>query len=540
MDSGPVRLMTIAHAFNYRVAVLRDGVRSAVRVGRSQKAATCFLKDVNITWEQQVTAMFQIVLTLMEEVPAFALQMRELQGESPNIQLKDNPWGHVEHCDANCACLESDRTGAYVHYLLPLPGTLDSTPQESKGKFQSVLVITDVFTKYAWAIPTRNQTAVTTARALFDQFLVHYGFPQKLHSDQGPQFEGRLIHELCKLTGTTKSRTTPYHPMGNAVTERFNRTLINMLRTVSAERKADWKSCISSLVHAYNSTLHDSTGHSPFYLMFGRQPRLPIDVLFNLGASEAASDYTDFVKKLEQHLKLAYRVASNNSDRSVRGNKRRYDRKVLGAVPKVGDRVLLKNIGLKGKHKLANKWQSDVFLVVGQNDLELPVYQIQKESGQGKIRTVHRNLLLPLALPLDAKLVGHTRPTPRDVDDPTYADVPVIQSDSDEEVHVMYPTENDQQDLAESIHSTTSDEESEASESDDSNIDESAAPRRSGRNRRPPAWLRSGDYVTMGQRASSTDHSNCHHHLKLVTRVYLSMIKCQADMLRDLMSHMSH
>ena len=127
MDSGPVRLMTIAHAFNYRVAVLRDGVRSAVRVGRSRKVETCFLKEVNISWGQQVTVMFQIVSTLMEEVPAFALRMRELQGESPNIQLKDNPWGHVEHCDANCTCLESDRTGAYVHGLLPLPGTSDST-----------------------------------------------------------------------------------------------------------------------------------------------------------------------------------------------------------------------------------------------------------------------------------------------------------------------------------------------------------------------------------------------------------------------------
>ena len=54
--------------------------------------------------------------------------MRELQGESPNIELKDNPWGHVEHCDAKCTCLESDRTGAYVHCLLPLPGTLNSIP----------------------------------------------------------------------------------------------------------------------------------------------------------------------------------------------------------------------------------------------------------------------------------------------------------------------------------------------------------------------------------------------------------------------------
>ena len=127
MDSGPVRLMTIAHAFNYWVAVLRDGVRSAVRVGQSRKAETCFLREVNISWGQQVTVMFQIVSTLMGEVPAFALRMRELQGESPDVQLKDDPWGHVEHCDANCACLESDQTGAYIHSLLPMPMTSDST-----------------------------------------------------------------------------------------------------------------------------------------------------------------------------------------------------------------------------------------------------------------------------------------------------------------------------------------------------------------------------------------------------------------------------
>ena len=72
MDSGPVRLMTIAHAFNYRVAVLRDGVRSALRVGQSRKAEKCFLANGNISWGQQVAVMFQIVSTLMEEVPAFA------------------------------------------------------------------------------------------------------------------------------------------------------------------------------------------------------------------------------------------------------------------------------------------------------------------------------------------------------------------------------------------------------------------------------------------------------------------------------------
>ena len=119
MDSGPVRLMTIAHAFNYRVAVLRDGVRSALRVGRSRKAEKCFLTNGNISWGQQVAVMFQIVSTLMEEVPDFALRMMELRGEQPHMQFVNDPWGHVEKCVEECDCLVSDRTGAFVHCLIP-------------------------------------------------------------------------------------------------------------------------------------------------------------------------------------------------------------------------------------------------------------------------------------------------------------------------------------------------------------------------------------------------------------------------------------
>ena len=119
MDSGPVRLMTIAHAFNYRVAVLRDGVRSALRVGRSRKAKKCFLTNGNISWGQQVAVMFQIVSTLMAEVPEFALRMMELRGKQPHMQLVNDPWGHDGKCVEACDCLESDRTGAFIHCLIP-------------------------------------------------------------------------------------------------------------------------------------------------------------------------------------------------------------------------------------------------------------------------------------------------------------------------------------------------------------------------------------------------------------------------------------
>ena len=102
MDSGPARLMTIAHAFNYRVAVLRDGVKSALRVGRSRKAEKCFLINTNIPWGQQVAVMFQIVSTLMAEVPEFELTMMGLQGMQPHVQLMDDTWGHDGKCVEAC------------------------------------------------------------------------------------------------------------------------------------------------------------------------------------------------------------------------------------------------------------------------------------------------------------------------------------------------------------------------------------------------------------------------------------------------------
>ena len=122
--------MTMAHAFNYRVVVLRDGVRSAIRIGRSRKAETCFLTEANISWGQQVTVMFQIVSTMMVEVPAFVNLIQKLKGESPNIQLYNEPWGHVSHCDTDCTCLASNRTASYVHGLLPMPWDNETTTKE--------------------------------------------------------------------------------------------------------------------------------------------------------------------------------------------------------------------------------------------------------------------------------------------------------------------------------------------------------------------------------------------------------------------------
>ena len=161
--------------------------------------------------------------------------------------------------------------------------------ERSKGGYENILVITDHFTRYAQAFPTRHQLATTTAKILFDHFIVHYGFPARLHSDQGRNFESKVVKELCKLAGVQKSRTTPYHAMGNGMTERFNRTLLNMLGTLKDHQKQDWKSYVAPLVHSYNATRHDSTGYSPFFLMFGRHPRLAAEAYLDIESPESPS-----------------------------------------------------------------------------------------------------------------------------------------------------------------------------------------------------------------------------------------------------------
>lgn len=158
--------------------------------------------------------------------------------------------------------------------MLGLPHSRDVA-----GGFKNVLVITDHFTRYALAIPTRNQTARTTAEVFINHFAVQYGLPQRIHSDQGRNFEGRLIRDICRVLGIEKSHTTPYHAMGNGMTEKFNQTLFNMLKILEGEEKSNWKAHVGPLVHAYNASRHASTKYSPFFLMFGRQPRLPVDLV---------------------------------------------------------------------------------------------------------------------------------------------------------------------------------------------------------------------------------------------------------------------
>ena len=274
--------------------------------------------------------------------------------------------------------------------------------EPSKGNIENVLVITDHFTRYALAYPSKTQTAQATARILWDNFICHYGFPEKFISDQGRNFESDLIKELCKIAGVKKVHTTPYHPQGNGQCERFNSTLCNMLGTLSEEEKSDWKSHLGCMTHAYNCTKHASTTYSPYYLMFGRHPRLPIDVEFGLHKSNCGdnSSKSRYIQKLRRRLNYAFQKANKYSDQQASKYKHSYDKSVKGPQLHENDLVLVKIVAHKGRHKLQDRWEPEEYVVIEQPIAGTPVYKVKPVNGDN-IRTLHRNLLLPLGVKLE-------------------------------------------------------------------------------------------------------------------------------------------
>ena len=109
--------------------------------------------------------------------------------------------------------------------------------EKSADGRDSVLVMTHVFTKYAWAVPTRDQKACMTANVLVREWFQRLSVPHHIHSDRGRNFESSTLRELCKLYDVRKSRTTAYHPEGNGQCERLNRSLHDLLRTLPSEQK---------------------------------------------------------------------------------------------------------------------------------------------------------------------------------------------------------------------------------------------------------------------------------------------------------------
>ena len=223
----------------------------------------------------------------------------------------------------------------------------------AQGGYEYALVCCDHFTKFVQVYATKNKSGLAAAEKVFNDLVLKFGFPKRIHHDQGKEFNNNLFKRLHQLSGTSASKTTPYHPMGDGQTERMNRTIINILKTLGDKEKKEWAKHLPKLTFAYNVTVNKTTGYSPYYLMFGRSPRLPIDSVFEFEPNEGEKhklqvSYQKYVEEWEQSMNQAFEIAKKRSSSSGKYNKEYYNKKARGIDINVGDRVILRNHSEKG------------------------------------------------------------------------------------------------------------------------------------------------------------------------------------------------
>ena len=277
----------------------------------------------------------------------------------------------------------------------------ETVPLKEDPVICNVLVLQDHFSKYIVAYVVKDQTARTATETLRTGYFGLFSAPAYLVSDQGKAFMGHVITHLCELYGVQKLRTSPYYAQTNSQVERMNQTIIHMIGKVEEDRKPCWSEHLPELLLAYNATCSAVMGYSPYYLLFCRRPRIPIDYLFpTLCDSPHQTKMEVSVAAMQKRLKEAFTVARCLNSEEVARQCRYYDRKAGAVALQPGDVVMVRTNGFVGKRKVKDRWEDGGFIVESQLK-DWPVYKVKcptsDDRQKPKYRILHRNCLLRIA-----------------------------------------------------------------------------------------------------------------------------------------------
>ena len=213
-------------------------------------------------------------------------------------------------------------------------------PLTSSGN-KYVVVFMDYLTKWVEAFPTSDQQTTTIANLLIEHIICRHGVPEELLSDRGTNFLSDLILELCSILGIKKINTSGYHPQTDGLVEKFNSTLQGMIAKSTDPNGMEWDKRLPLLLFAYRSMVQESTNESPFFLVYGRDPRLPTSTLLEQSPAMYPVDVEDYRTELLTTLKKAHELAKESICKAQEKQHRYYDRESTNPTFQVGDRVMV-------------------------------------------------------------------------------------------------------------------------------------------------------------------------------------------------------
>ena len=270
--------------------------------------------------------------------------------------------------------------------------------ETSKGN-RHILVLMDHFTKWCEAFPTKDQNASTVASILVSRVFSRFGPPTILHSDQGRNFDSLLMHEIYDQMGIKKTRTTAYHPQCDGLVERQNRNIQEILSSFVNDHSNNWDDVLDQAVFAYNTSIHESTGLSPYEMVFGREARMPIEVEVGvpLHNPSSQSEYSQLIRKASQK---ANDIARNKLGIVRDKQAKRYDSKNtrMWKPFEVGQTVWL----WRPKHwKFGSRWVGP-YKIAGRQGVKYTL-----KLREGKTLVAHHNQRKVDLAPLDLGLPIH-------------------------------------------------------------------------------------------------------------------------------------
>ena len=274
----------------------------------------------------------------------------------------------------------------------------ETVPLHEEPVIRNVMVMQDHFSKYVVTYVVKDQTAHPAAETLRNGYFGLFGAPAYLVSDQRKAFTGHLISNLCELYGVQKLRTSPYHAQTNGQVERMNQTIIRMISKLEQDKKARWSEHLPEMLAAYNGTCSAVTGYSPYFLLFGRKSRMPVDCLFpTLCDSPHQAKMEVSVVAMQKRLKEAFAVARHLTSQEAARQRCYYDHKAGAVALQPGDIVMVRTNGFVGKRKVKDRWEDGGFIVESQLE-DWPVYKVRCPTSDAKQKPkyhiLHRNRLL--------------------------------------------------------------------------------------------------------------------------------------------------